>query len=130
MIKIPRGTQDILPQESAKWRYIENKLDELMKLYNYKEIRTPIFESTDLFARGVGDSTDVVQKEMYTFKDKGDRSITLRPEGTAAVVRSYIENKMQGEPNQPISFTITDQCLDTNENKKDVIDNLINLVKQ
>ena len=104
MIKIPRGTQDILPQESAKWRYIENKLDELMKLYNYKEIRTPIFESTDLFARGVGDSTDVVQKEMYTFKDKGDRSITLRPEGTAAVVRSYIENKMQGEPNQPIKL--------------------------
>ena len=65
---------------------------------------------------------------MYTFKDKGDRSITLRPEGTAAVVRSYIENKMQGEPNQPIKLTITDQCLDTNENKKDVIDNLINLV--
>ena len=75
-----------------------------MKLYNYKEIRTPIFESTDLFARGVGDSTDVVQKEMYTFKDKGDRSITLRPEGTAAVVRSYIENKMQGIPNQPVKL--------------------------
>ena len=66
-----------------------------MELYNYKEIRTPIFESTELFARGVGDSTDVVQKEMYTFKDKGDRSLTLRPEGTAAVVRSYIEHKMQ-----------------------------------
>ena len=75
-----------------------------MEVYNYKEIRTPIFESTDLFARGVGDSTDVVQKEMYTFKDKGDRSITLRPEGTAAVVRSYIENKMQGYPNQPIKL--------------------------
>lgn len=93
MIKIPRGTQDILPEDSKKWRYIENQLDELMTFYNYKEIRTPIFESTDLFARGVGDSTDVVQKEMYTFKDKGDRSITLRPEGTAAVVRSYIEHK-------------------------------------
>ncbi|MBO1199776.1 histidine--tRNA ligase [Staphylococcus simiae] len=104
MIKIPRGTQDILPEESKKWRYIENKLDELMTLYNYKEIRTPIFESTELFARGVGDSTDVVQKEMYTFKDKGDRSITLRPEGTAAVVRSYIEHKMQGNPNQPIKL--------------------------
>ncbi|AVO02009.1 histidine--tRNA ligase [Staphylococcus simulans] len=104
MIKIPRGTQDILPDQSRKWRYIETKLDELMELYNYKEIRTPIFESTDLFARGVGDSTDVVQKEMYTFKDKGDRSITLRPEGTAAVVRSYIENKMQGDPNQPIKL--------------------------
>ena len=104
MIKIPRGTQDILPEETAKWRYIENKLAQLMKLYNYQEIRTPIFESTDLFARGVGDSTDVVQKEMYTFKDKGDRSITLRPEGTAAVVRSYIENKMQGLPNQPVKL--------------------------
>lgn len=104
MINIPRGTQDILPSETKKWRYIETKLDELMELYNYEEIRTPIFESTELFARGVGDSTDVVQKEMYTFKDKGDRSITLRPEGTAAVVRSYIENKMQGLPNQPIKL--------------------------
>ncbi|KAB2228467.1 histidine--tRNA ligase [Staphylococcus epidermidis] len=104
MIKMPRGTQDILPQDSAKWRYIENRLHTLMELYNYKEIRTPIFESTELFARGVGDSTDVVQKEMYTFKDKGGRSLTLRPEGTAAVVRSYIEHKMQGEPNQPIKL--------------------------
>ena len=104
MIKIPRGTQDILPEDSAKWRYIENKLDGLMELYNYKEIRTPIFESTELFARGVGDSTDVVQKEMYTFKDKGERSLTLRPEGTAAVVRSYIEHKMQGNPNQPVKL--------------------------
>lgn len=104
MIKMPRGTQDILPQDSAKWRYIENRLHTLMEMYNYKEIRTPIFESTELFARGVGDSTDVVQKEMYTFKDKGDRSLTLRPEGTAAVVRSYIEHKMQGDPNQPIKL--------------------------
>ena len=104
MIKMPRGTQDILPQDSAKWRYIENRLHTLMELYNYKEIRTPIFESTELFARGVGDSTDVVQKEMYTFKDKGDRSLTLRPEGTAAVVRSYIEHKMKGDPNQPIKL--------------------------
>ncbi|MCO6334601.1 histidine--tRNA ligase [Staphylococcus epidermidis] len=104
MIKMPRGTQDILPQDSAKCRYIDNRLHTLMELYNYKEIRTPIFESTELFARGVGDSTDVVQKEMYTFKDKGDRSLTLRPEGTAAVVRSYIEHKMQGEPNQPIKL--------------------------
>ncbi|WP_278925492.1 histidine--tRNA ligase [Staphylococcus auricularis] len=104
MIKIPRGTQDILPGETKKWRYIENKLHELMKLYNYKEIRTPMFESTDLFARGVGDSTDVVQKEMYTFEDKGHRSMTLRPEGTAAVVRSYIENKMHGDPNQPVKL--------------------------
>lgn len=104
MINIPRGTQDILPSETPKWRYIEHKLSEIAERYNYKEIRTPMFESTDLFARGVGDSTDIVQKEMYTFKDKGDRSLTLRPEGTAAVVRSYIENKMHGEANQPIKL--------------------------
>lgn len=107
MINIPRGTQDILPKDSYKWQYIENKLYELMKIYNYKEIRTPIFESTDLFSRGVGDSTDVVQKEMYTFKDKGDRSLTLRPEGTASVVRSFIENKMQGNANQPVKLYYT-----------------------
>lgn len=104
MINIPRGTQDILPKDTYKWQYIERKLHDLMKIYNYTEIRTPIFESTELFSRGVGDSTDVVQKEMYTFKDKGDRNITLRPEGTAGVVRSYIENKMQGEANQPIKL--------------------------
>lgn len=104
MINIPRGTQDILPTETPKWRYIEDRLHEIAASFNYKEIRTPIFESTDLFARGVGDTTDIVQKEMYTFKDKGDRSITLRPEGTAAVVRSYIENKMNGDANQPIKL--------------------------
>ncbi|UOB21609.1 histidine--tRNA ligase [Macrococcus armenti] len=104
MINIPRGTQDILPDETAKWRYVESKLHEIAASYNYKEIRTPMFESTDLFARGVGDSTDIVQKEMYTFKDKGDRSLTLRPEGTAAVVRSYIENKMNGNANQPVKL--------------------------
>lgn len=104
MINIPRGTQDILPAETAKWRYVESKLHEIAASYNYKEIRTPMFESTDLFARGVGDSTDIVQKEMYTFKDKGDRSLTLRPEGTAAVVRSYIENKMNGDANQPVKL--------------------------
>lgn len=104
MINIPRGTQDILPGETKKWQFIESRFEELMKLYNYQEIRTPIFESTDLFARGVGDSTDVVQKEMYNFKDKGDRDLTLRPEGTAAVVRSYIEKKMQGQANQPVKL--------------------------
>ncbi len=104
MINIPRGTQDILPTETPKWRYIEDRLHAIAASFNYKEIRTPIFESTDLFARGVGDTTDIVQKEMYTFKDKGDRSITLRPEGTAAVVRSYIENKMNGDANQPVKL--------------------------
>jgi histidyl-tRNA synthetase len=102
MIQIPRGTQDILPSETYKWQYIENRLAEIAKTFNYSEIRTPIFEATDLFVRGVGGSTDIVNKEMYTFKDKGDRSITLRPEGTAPVARSYIENKMQHDVNQPL----------------------------
>jgi Histidyl-tRNA synthetase len=77
MIQVPRGTQDILPEESYKWQYIEKKLHEIAKNYNYEEIRTPMFESTDLFVRAVGGSTDIVNKEMYTFKDKGDRSLTL-----------------------------------------------------
>lgn len=101
MIQVPRGTQDILPSESYKWQFIEKKLSEIAKSYNYKEIRTPVFESTELFVRGVGGSTDIVNKEMYTFQDKGDRSLTLRPEGTAPVVRSYIENKMQHDVEQP-----------------------------
>ena len=100
-INIPRGTQDILPEKSKLWRYIEANAHELCRLYNYKEIRTPLFESTSLFQRGVGDSTDIVQKEMYTFMDRGERSLTLRPEGTASVVRSFVENKLFGLPNQP-----------------------------
>lgn len=100
-IHIPRGTADVLPGEVELWQYIEQKAREICKRYNYREIRTPIFEHTELFHRGVGETTDIVEKEMYTFTDKGDRSITLRPEGTAAVVRSYVENKMYGDPNQP-----------------------------
>lgn len=100
-IQIPRGTQDILPGTVEKWQYIEAKAKEICQLYNYKEIRTPIFESTELFLRGVGETTDVVQKEMYTFEDRGGRSLTLRPEGTASTVRSYVDNKMFGSPNQP-----------------------------
>ncbi|MBB5173194.1 histidine--tRNA ligase [Texcoconibacillus texcoconensis] len=99
--QIPKGTQDILPGESERWQYIEQKARQLCERYNYREIRTPMFEQTELFARGVGDTTDIVQKEMYTFKDHGGRSITLRPEGTAAVVRSYVENKMHGWAEQP-----------------------------
>ena len=119
MIKMPRGTQDILPQDSAKWRYIENRLHTLMELYNYKEIRTPILKVLN-FCKRRGDSTDVVQKEMYTFKDKGDRSLTLRPEGTAAVVRSYIEHKMQVNPINLSNFTTMVLCLDTNVNKRKI----------
>jgi histidyl-tRNA synthetase len=102
--QIPRGTQDILPGEAEKWQYIEKTAREICRRYNYKEIRTPIFEHTELFLRGVGDTTDIVQKEMYTFEDRGGRSITLRPEGTASVVRSFVENKMYGDPNQPIKL--------------------------
>ncbi|WP_347862682.1 histidine--tRNA ligase [Salimicrobium sp. PL1-032A] len=97
----PRGTQDILPGTVEKWQYIEDTLRDLSHRFNYKEIRTPIFEHTELFQRGVGDSTDIVQKEMYTFEDRGGRSITLRPEGTASVVRSFVQNKLFGLANQP-----------------------------
>lgn len=103
-ISIPRGTKDILPGEVEKWQLIEKKARELCERYQYQEIRTPVFEQTDLFARSVGDTTDIVQKEMYTFTDRGGRSLTLRPEGTAAVVRSYVEQKMYGFPNQPVKL--------------------------
>ena len=100
-IKIPRGTQDILPGKVELWQYVEQVARELCRCYNYKEIRTPMFEQTELFQRGVGDTTDIVQKEMYTFEDRGGRSLTLRPEGTASVARSYVENKMYGNVTQP-----------------------------
>ena len=98
MIQRPKGTKDVLPDESYKWKYIERKIENLFTNYGFKEIRVPVFEHTELFQRGVGDTTDVVQKEMYTFDDKGGRSITLRPEGTAGVVRAYIENGLSSKP--------------------------------
>ncbi|MBO9610014.1 MAG: histidine--tRNA ligase [Paenibacillaceae bacterium] len=94
----PKGTQDILPGTVEKWQFLESKARELCRAFNYREIRTPIFEHTELFQRGVGETTDIVEKEMYTFLDKGDRSISLRPEGTAGVVRAYVENKLYAEP--------------------------------
>ncbi|MGG1515832.1 histidine--tRNA ligase [Paenibacillus oryzisoli] len=97
-IQKPKGTQDLLPGEVEKWQYLESKARELCQRFNYKEIRSPIFESTELFSRGVGETTDIVEKEMYTFMDKGDRSISLRPEGTAGVVRAFVENKLYGVP--------------------------------
>lgn len=90
----PKGTKDILPLEAAKWQYVENVARETFKKYNYGEIRTPMFEHYEVISRSVGDTTDIVTKEMYDFHDKGDRHITLRPEGTAPVVRSYVENKL------------------------------------
>lgn len=98
MIQKPKGTKDILPSEVYKWQYIEEIIKEIFETTGMKEIRVPVFEHTELFSRGVGETTDVVQKEMYTFEDKGGRSITLRPEGTAGVVRSYIENGMASMP--------------------------------
>lgn len=90
----PRGTKDILPEQVGNWLRLENKIRELCKLYGYEEIRTPTFEHTELFKRGIGEGTDVVDKEMYTFTDRGDRSITLRPENTASIVRAYLQNKL------------------------------------
>lgn len=94
MINIPKGTKDVLPEDSYKWRFVEDMAREIARLYFLKEIRTPVFEHTELFNRGVGDTSDVVTKEMYTFQDKGGRSITLKPEGTSGAVRSFIENGM------------------------------------
>lgn len=97
-LSAPKGTQDILPEAAPKWQRIEALFCETVELYGYREIRVPTFEMTELFQRGVGDSTDVVQKEMYTFDDKGGRSMTLRPEGTAGVVRAFIENGRASQP--------------------------------
>lgn len=93
-----RGTVDILPQEVTDWQHLEQVARECFERYNYDEIRVPIFEHTELFTRGVGETTDIVSKEMYTFSDRADRSITLRPEGTAGVIRAYVENKLYGNP--------------------------------
>lgn len=94
LTQAPKGTKDVTPYESYKWHYVENIMREMTARNGYREIRTPGFEHTELFLRGVGDTTDVVQKEMYTFLDKGDRSITLKPEGTAGAARAFIEHGM------------------------------------
>ncbi|MBE6146943.1 MAG: histidine--tRNA ligase [Firmicutes bacterium] len=104
MITKPKGCHDIYGLEAKKWKYIDSLVDSICEKYNYEFIRTPIFESSELYHRGIGEDTDVVSKEMYDFKDKGDRNITLRPEGTAGVVRSYIENKMYGDGKQPVKY--------------------------
>ena len=93
-IKVPKGTQDILPEDISKWYYIEDVIKEILSKYGYKEIRTPFFEYTDLFVRGIGESTDIVTKEMFTFPDRKGRNLTLRPEGTAPVIRAYLGNGM------------------------------------
>lgn len=98
LTQAPRGTQDMLPKDAHRWQSIEDIMRKKCAQAGYREIRTPIFEHTELFQRGVGDTTDVVQKEMYTFNDKGGRSITLKPEGTAGVVRAFIESHMFADP--------------------------------
>lgn len=107
MIQAPRGTKDVLPSEVYKWQYIENIMRKIASIYCLKEIRTPVFEHTELFERGVGETTDVVQKEMYTFNDRGGRSITLKPEGTASSVRAFVENGLfsDAQPTKLFYFT-------------------------
>ena len=104
MISKQKGCLDLHGSTAKKWQYVNKIIDNLMEKYNYNYIRTPIFESSELFHRGIGESTDVVTKETYDFVDRGERKITLRPEGTAGIVRSYIENKMYGDANQPVKL--------------------------
>ena len=107
MITMPKGTKDVLPENSYKWQFLESAARETARLFNAKEIRTPVFEHTEVFARGVGETTDIVNKEMYTFTDKGGRSITLKPEGTAEVVRSFVENGLYAGAFPVKTFYIT-----------------------
>ena len=102
MIQRPKGTNDIYGREAKVWKYVETVIDQVMEKYNYNYIRTPIFESSELFHRGIGETTDIVTKETYDFIDRGERHLSLRPEGTAGVCRSYIENKMYGDAAQPV----------------------------
>ena len=108
-IKAPKGTKDMLPQDAYKWQFIEKEWAEICEEYGFREIRTPLFESTDLFNRGVGDTTDIVQKEMYTFEDMGGRSISLKPEGTASAVRAFIESNLYAET-QPTKLFYNTPC--------------------
>src|SRR5579871_757223 len=98
MIKAVRGTRDLLPPDTALWNFVEAAVRDVFRAYNFQEIRTPIFEETALFARGVGEDTDIVGKEMYTFPDRDDTSLTLRPENTASVMRAYIEHRLDQIP--------------------------------
>ena len=106
-LQAPKGTKDMLPEDAYKWQYVESTFREVAKTYGIREIRTPVFEHTELFLRGVGDTTDIVQKEMYTFNDKGNRSVTLKPEGTAPAVRAFIENRLFNEAQPTKLYYIT-----------------------
>ena len=121
----PRGTKDILPRDVEAWRYLERTMREICAQYGYLEIRTPVFEHTELFLRGIGETTDVVEKEMYTFTDRGERSLTLRPENTASAVRSYVENKMYADRRQ--SCFISGRCSGTTGRRPGVTGSSISL---
>ena len=105
----PKGTKDIMPEQIYKWHFVEGKFKTMCEKYGFKEVRTPAFEHTELFQRGVGGTTDIVQKEMYTFEDHGGRSITLKPEGTSPAVRAYVEHKQFAEM-QPIKMFYETPC--------------------
>lgn len=109
LVNIPKGTKDMMPDEAYKWHFVEKKWKEICDKYGFKEIRTPMFEHTELFNRGIGDTTDVVQKEMYSFNDHGNRNITLKPEGTSPAVRAFIEHKLYAEV-QPIKIYYDIPC--------------------
>ena len=120
MIQRLKGTRDILPDEVNKWQYIEEKAKKIFTNYGYGEIRVPVIEKTELFQRGVGETTDVVQKEMYIFDDKGGRSIALRPEGTAGVIRAYLENGMSS-----LNYGMQCLCIDMKMYRKEDKENSI-----
>lgn len=109
LTKAPRGTKDVIPEDVYKWTFVEDMFREICEKFGYKEIRTPVFEHTELFKRGVGETTDIVQKEMYTFADNGGRDITLKPEGTAPVVRAFVENKIYADA-QPTKLFYNTPC--------------------
>lgn len=108
-LKAPKGTRDVMPGDAGKWQYIEKEFARICSEYGFGEIRTPMFESTDLFNRGVGETTDIVQKEMYTFEDLGHRSMTLKPEGTSPAVRAFIESREYAET-QPTKYWYNTPC--------------------
>ena len=126
MYQAPRGTSDILPQEQPYWRYIEQKAVNLCQLYGYERIDTPAFEDAGLFVRTVGKETDIVEKEMYTFEDRGGNKLTLRPEGTAPVCRAYIEHGLHNLP-QPVKLYYITPILDTRDPRQEDTDSTTSL---
>ena len=125
LTKAPRGTQDILPKESYRWQFVESLALETARLFGFQEIRIPTFEHTELFSRSVGDTTDVVQKEMFTFEDRGGRSLSLRPEGTAGTVRSVLETGLINDA-LPLKVCYLLSCF-RNERPRAGLKNSINL---